>query len=156
MTEIDFTASDLNTPTGRQAALKQIQPNRETARKYHVELLDLFRREMKFRRETGTATNAQPCAEDETEYFEHLYWCAFLLYLVGDPADVPLMWEAKHVNMDAGCGFDVESLVGAGVQATIKYLNENGRAEIAQYIKGISESDLPAWELWRRKYFYGS
>jgi hypothetical protein len=36
-----------------------------------------------------------------------------LLYLVGDPADVAVMWEAKHINMDTGCGFDGQFLVGA-------------------------------------------
>lgn len=101
MIEIDFSSYDLNNPRQRRALLLKIPPSREVVRKYHAELLDLFRREMTYRRADRPAEG-----DDESDYFENLYWCGLLLYLVGDPADVPLMWEAKNINMDTGSGFD--------------------------------------------------
>ena len=59
-----------------------------------------------------------------------MWLAALLLYLVGDPADVPLMWEGKQINMDTGIGFDGQFLVGAGVEETIKYLEESGQKSL--------------------------
>jgi len=159
MTEINFAAYDLDTPSGRQAVLKSVPPDRETAAKYHAELLDLFKREMKFRREIWeTVEGGPPCRDDEIDYYEHLYWCGLLLYLIGDPVDVPLMWEAKHTNMDTGCGFDGQFMVGAGVDATLTYLKDNDYREIADYLESMRRAqdfdDLPRWERSRIKYFY--
>ena len=46
MIEIDFSSYDLNSPRDRRALLLKIPPSREVVKKYHPELLDLFRREM--------------------------------------------------------------------------------------------------------------
>ena len=68
------------------------------------------------------------------------------------------MWEAKHINMDTGFGFDGQFLVGAGVEQTISYLRNSGKSEIADYIhdmKGLGElDDLGGWEQFRIQYFY--
>jgi hypothetical protein len=153
MIEIDFSSYDLDSPRGRRALLLNIPPNREVAGKYHPELLDLFRREMNFRRGENSAEG-----DDESDYFEHIYWCGLLLYLVGDPADVPLMWEAKNINMDTGCGFDGQFLVGAGVETTIKYLEDRGEkapADFLHELKSLKElDDLQGWERFRIHYFY--
>jgi hypothetical protein len=153
MIEIEFSSYDLNSPRDRRALLLKIPPNREVVRKYHPELLDLFRREMSYRTGDDLAEG-----DDECDYFEHLYWCGLLLYLVGDPADVAVMWEAKHINMDTGCGFDGQFLVGAGVEETIKYLEERGQKAPADYLKELKASkeldDLQGWERFRIHYFY--
>ena len=150
MTEIEFSSYDLNSPRDRRTLLLKILPNREVVKKYHPELLDLFRREMRYRTEDNSA--------EECDYFEHLYWCGLLLYLVGDPADVPVMWEAKHINMDTGCGFDGQFLVGGGVEETIKYLEERGQKAPADYLKELKAckelDDLQGWERFRIHYFY--
>jgi hypothetical protein len=153
MVEIDFSSSDFGTPLGRRAALMRIPPDRAVARKYHSELLELFRREMAYRRGDDS-----PEGEGESDCFEQIYWCGLLLYLVGDPADVPLMWEGKQINMDTGIGFDGQFLVGAGVEETIKYLEENGQKKPAEYLKEMKASkeldDLSEWEEFRVHYFY--
>lgn len=66
------------------------------------------------------------------EFFENLYWCAFLLHLIGDPADVPMMWQAKHSDFDTAAGFDVQFLLGAGAETTLTYLTGHARADIAR------------------------
>jgi hypothetical protein len=159
MTEINFDAHDLNTPGGRQSLFEEMPPDRETVTRYHAELLDLFDREMKFRRETDEKVDGGPPSEGgETDYFEQLYWCGLLLYLAGDPADVPLMWKAKHINMDTRAGFDGQFMVGAGVDATLTYLKDNRYIEIADYLQGLRKSkdldDLAEWERFRINYFY--
>jgi hypothetical protein len=150
MSEIDIASYDLNDGGARQKLLETIPPDRATVKERHQLLLAVFRREMASRREEGY--------DLEGDLFENLYWCALLLYLVGDPADVALMWEAKHINMDTGCGFDGQFLVGAGVDQTISYLRNNGKSEIADYIhnlKGLGElDDLGGWEQFRIHYFY--
>ena len=60
--------------------------------------------------------------DSDGELFESLYWCAFLLYRLGDVNDVALLWQAKSVSFDTWCGFDVQFLVGAGVEETIHHL----------------------------------
>jgi hypothetical protein len=96
--------------------------------------------------------------EGESDCFEQIYWCGLLLYLVGDPADVLLMWEGKQIDMDTAIGFDGQFLVGAGVGETIKYLEEHGQEEPAEYLRGLKASkeldDLSGWERFRVHYFY--
>lgn len=153
MVEINFSSYDLNAPRDRRAVLQKIPPNRQVARQYHPELLDLFRQEMIF---SGGANAAE--GDDESDYFEQIYWCGLLLYLVGDPADVPLMWEAKNINMDTGFGFDGQFLVGAGVETTIKYLEDRGHKAPADFLKELRDfnelDDLEGWERFRIDYFY--
>jgi hypothetical protein len=159
MREINFGAYDLDTPSGRQSVLKEMPPDREAVAKHHSELLDLFRREIKFRRELLERTDGGPaCKDGEIDYSEHLYWCGLLLYLIGDPADVSLMWEAKSIDMDTGCSFDTQFMVGGGVDDTIKYLEDQGQTGPASLIKELKKfselDDLQGWERFRIHYFY--
>ena len=93
---------------------------------------------------------------DDDTFVENLYCCAFLLYLVGDPSDVPVMWQAKHLNVDTACGFDVQFLLGAGAERTLTYLVEHGHADVARELAAYPElnEDLQEWESFRRKYFF--
>ena len=152
MTEIDFGTYDLKSPRGRRTVLSAIAPDRVTARKVHRELLGIFKLEMEFRRDDSTPPDT------EFDYGDSIYWCALLLYFVGDLGDVALMWEAKNINFDLRCAFDGQFLVGAGVDETITYLGDHGPAEAAEYIKRLKScrdlDNLSRWEKFRIDYFY--
>jgi hypothetical protein len=137
-------AGDFGDPADRERLLAGVDPQRAGER--HELLRTIFRAEMGHRAEVG-----------DSEYVENLYWCAFLLHLVGDPADVPMMWQAKHLDFDTGCGFDVQFMLGAGAQATLSYLADHGHAEIAQALSRAPElgEDIDVWRAFRRSYFYG-
>jgi hypothetical protein len=150
MSETDVPAYDLNDGRDRQKLLENIPPVRAAVKELHQTLLDLFRHEL--------ATQSEEGYDLESDLFENLYWCALLLYLVGGPADVPLMWQAKHINMDTGCGFDGQFLVGAGIEQTINYLLSNGQRKIADHICSLKDlgelDDLEKWEQFRIHYFH--
>ncbi|WP_329406926.1 hypothetical protein OG563_33765 [Nocardia vinacea] len=137
--------AQFDTAAGRERLMAAIDPGNATA--HHALLRSIFQSEMDDRR-----------AAQRTEYFENLYWCAFLLYLIGDPSDVPMMWCAKHVDFDTACGFDIQFLLGAGVQPTLSYLADRGHADIVAELSAYSEltDGLGDWEAFRRDYFYGS
>jgi hypothetical protein len=137
-------ADQLGDPAGRERLLADIDPQR--AGEHHALLRSIFQAEMEHRRDGGG-----------DKFFENLYWCAFLLYLVGDPSDVPMMWHAKHLDFDTGCGFDVQYLLGAGAQPTLAYLTDHGYADIAQELSAYPElsEDPQDWLTFRRGYFYG-
>lgn len=136
-------ADELTDPAGRARVLGGIEPARAGA--HHERLRAIFRAEMADRRRGG-----------DSEFFENLYWCAFLLYRVGDPADVPMMWAAKFIDFDTSCGFDVQFLLSAGPERTLAYLSAHGHEEIARRLAGYPElhDDLAGWETFRRDYFY--
>ena len=138
----------LEDPAARREALRAIAPNRESARANRQLLLSIFEEEMKYRKR-----------DTEWDYFENIYWCALLLYLAGDVSDVPLIWKAKHTNMDTGIGMDGQCLVGAGVEATVRMLKATNQSEILSYVEGMDEfgdlDDLAGWERSRIQYFYG-
>lgn len=96
----------------------------------------------------------------DEEFFENLYWCAYLLFRLGDVTDVLLLWQAKSTNFDTMCGFDVQFLVGAGVHATVQYLQQSpgtGAKEALEYISNCQRAgdfdDLVSWTQWRDEYF---
>ena len=91
-------ADPLGDPAARERLLASIAP--DSAAEHHAVLRDIFRREMHHRHDTGG-----------DEFFENLYWCAFLLHPIRDPADVPMMWQAKHTDFDTAAGFDVQFLL---------------------------------------------
>ena len=133
----------LDTPRGRAEFLQAVNPADATAS--HQHLRDIFQAEMAYREN-----------DDDHDYFESIYHCAYLLFCVGDPSDVPAMWAAKHINMDTGTGFDIEFLLGAGRDATDAYLRANGFGKIAQELthRGVREDELAEWSVYRQNYFY--
>jgi len=97
---------------------------------------------------------------NDGEHFENLYWCGLLLHQVMAPEDALPMWSAKHVNFDTGCGFDIQFLVGAGVDETLLFLRgvgDTSASKAADYIDECREAgdfdDLPSWLEDRIRYF---
>lgn len=147
VTDEDVDTARLADPSYRESLLSRVAPDRDSARLWRGRLLQLFELEMAYRRHN----------DDGDAHYENLYWCAFLLYLAGDPSDVPLMWGARHINMDTGCGFDAENMLGAGAEATMAYLAQAGLNEAVTYLRSrASQVDLAQWEASRIAYFYGS
>lgn len=62
---------------------------------------------------------------DESGYFDHFYFIAYVLALFRKPEIVWLFWDAKHIDMDCGVGFDGEHLVAAGIPETIAYVQQS-------------------------------
>lgn len=150
-------------PATRKRALRAIDP--EEATRHHELLRGLFAAEVEFRRrlahdDLGDAAWDPAWGEDD-DYFENVYWCAWLLFLVGDPADVPAMWRAKYeVEFDLQCGFDIENMLGAGPGRTVAWLRDQGFQEMANGLAHWCEDDsterLARWSDERRRYFLGS
>jgi len=141
-----LTSPDLADPAARAAILATIRP--EDAPAHHDILRAIFRAEMAYRAHDGVL-----------EHYENIYWCGLLLFHVGALEDVPTMWAAKRINMDTGVGFDIQALVGAGVDATIDHLAGRGHAAIADALCSARDDgdldDLAAWAAAQRAYFYG-
>ena len=110
-------------------------------------LRDLFERELRYR-----------LGDDESDdhaYFENIYFCGLLLYELGSPDDLELLCRAKFCrDMDLGMGFDVQFLVGAGVEKTLRYLAQRREAWAAtalSYLERCKEADDLSWLAdWRR------
>jgi hypothetical protein len=73
--------------------------------------------------------------------------------------DVELLWGAKNIDFDTACGFDVQFLVGAGPDETIRYLrmiSDNDPAAALEYVLECKKSgnfdDLDTWFRWRDQY----
>ncbi len=130
-------------PAAREHLLGTIRA--DAAREHHELLRALLTTEISYR-----AQAAEP-----QEHFENLYWCAFLLFCVGDPADVPALWQAKQVNFDTASGMDVQTLFGAGVGPTLGWLHSHGHSDLAEQLTDIASSglELSAWRTDKERYF---
>ncbi len=126
--------------------LKGIDPSK--ARENHATIRNIFLREMDCRRRNA-----------ESDHYESLYLCAFLIYKIGDLDDVEMMWEAKNINQDTGAMLDIQYLVGAGVENTFSHLEIRKLDDILEYLSRCREAgdfdDLSKWEAYQMKYFYG-
>jgi hypothetical protein len=91
-------------------------------------LLRLLQEEVDFR---NALWNGE--TEDESNCYEGIYRCAFLLYRCADPRDTLVLWEAKHIDMDVGTSMGAEYFVGAGLRETLSFL-EQCRTEEAEQI----------------------
>ncbi|MEK6234155.1 MAG: hypothetical protein N2C14_05560 [Planctomycetales bacterium] len=92
-----------------------------------LEHAPLLRRLLDFEMDWRRAywSGAKSLADDGSDdYTDSLYWCGLLLHRAGRLEDVLPMWAAKRMDFDTGCGFDVQFLVGAGVDATLDYLRD--------------------------------
>ena len=67
---------------------------------------------------TGQAMAAS-LEDDDIGCGDALYGLCFLLYLVGDPEDVALIYDAKHINMDTGSMIDSALLTMGRDHATM-------------------------------------
>jgi hypothetical protein len=120
----------------------------------------LLQHEVEYREWLDRSSPRDREADDEG-VFEYIYWCAFLLAQLGDPEDAIRLWRAKHTNFDVGCGFDAESLVGAGLCETLKYLSHDLSSDAAKardYIErelGRETNErLAHWRRYRTEYFF--
>jgi hypothetical protein len=75
--------------------------------------------------------------DEEGGMSDEIRLSGFLLYKIGNVEDAPLLWEAKRANFDTFCGFDVQMLVGAGVEETLDYLKGIGSDETLGAVKYI-------------------
>ncbi len=111
---------------------------------------ELFLREVQYRADE----------ENDGQHFENLYWAALFLYQLGDFNDVIPMWNAKHTNMDTGVGFDIQFLVGQGVEETLQWLRQQRDPlsdRIANYITECRNAgdfeELDQWLASKINYF---
>lgn len=119
---------------------------------YQPLLRDLFERELRYRLSDD---------EDDDTYFENIYFCGLLLYEVGSLGDLELLCRAKFCrDMDLGMGFDIQFLVGAGLEPTLSYLSQHPMAWCAtalSYLKRCHEAGdldwLGEWHRAKRAYF---
>ncbi|ONI84211.1 hypothetical protein ALI144C_16220 [Actinosynnema sp. ALI-1.44] len=144
---------DLGSPRARRRLLESIHP--DSARMHHALLREVLKAEMDHR---YARDDWEPAEDDDWDLFENAHLCGFLLHVIGDPADVPLLWETKHIDFDMACGFDIQFLLGAGAESTLAYLRGHGHDDIADDLSEYPElhDDLREWVAWRREYFYGS
>lgn len=141
-------------PAARRAMLRAIEPTRESARLHRRTLLSILAAEAEYREKDEPLDDSSSGAD----YFENLYWCAFLLYLAGDVTDAPVLWRAKRINMDTNAGLDGQYLVGAGVELTIRFLKDSKEKEAAAHLERMRKDgdldDLHEWERYKARYFY--
>lgn len=135
----------ISTSIERQKVLKNILPL--DAIKNHELLKEIFKLEMSDWKSDAGSENK-----------ENLFHCGFLLHIVGDYEDVEMMCEARNINLEASCGFDVQNLVGGGVEETIDLLEAAGKDKVADEIKAAyyykDFDDLPKWIAGKKKYYY--
>ncbi len=100
-------------------------------------------------------THRQSDGDDQSasdDAFENLYWCALLLYQLGDLEDVLPLWKAKHTSFDTSVAFDIQFLVGAGVDETLSHLSSShdpAATKAYAYIAGCREAgDFDALAEW--------
>lgn len=104
-----------------------------------------FEKEVEFRKALWDGI-----AEDEGDFYEGIYRCAFLLYRAANPKDIHLLWKAKHLNMDVGSSMGAEFFIGGGLEVSIEFLEGSNLPEspnIATYIKGwFAQPDALKWQ----------
>ncbi len=115
-------------------------------------LLALFRAEMQFRDDLWHGR-----VSDDDDHFENIYECAFLICQLGRVEDVFLLWNAKHLNMDVGASLGVEYFLGAGLETTLKFLDDSKHEDapaIRRYLMHAEDVDAQAaWEQEQLRYW---
>ncbi|WP_167226757.1 hypothetical protein [Massilia rubra] len=142
-------ATALLAPEVRRAIYKQLVG--ATLAPYRALLIELLDEEINLRTALW-----DHIVQDDMDYYEGIYQCAFLLYRAGDVADSLLLWKAKHINMDVGTLLGAEYFVGAGLDVTMAYLSNSPMpeaAELADYLQQWFEKPgAIAWqEAWEQE-----
>ncbi|MEV4347456.1 hypothetical protein AB0J83_23620 [Actinoplanes sp. NPDC049596] len=141
--------TDLSSPALRREALRRVDV--DDPRPHHGMLREIFDLERVWR-------EGPEIGEDDE--FEQIYLAAFLLFLIGDPADSLRLYDAKFRtrDMDLGIGFDAQAIFGAGRAETLGWLLENGHAEehaeLLEWLRPWENLDLEEWARYKREYFY--
>ena len=142
-------AVDLSTPSARLEALRGIDV--DDPRPGHALLREIFDLERAWREGPD---------HGESDEFEQIYLAAFLLFLIGDPADAIRLYAAKFRtgDMDLGVGFDAQAIFGAGRDETLQWLLAHGHTEehagLSEWLRECGEPDLDDWARRKREYFY--
>ncbi|MDY7084938.1 MAG: hypothetical protein SYR96_07510 [Actinomycetota bacterium] len=140
---------DLSSPALRREALRMVDI--DDPRPHHALLREVFDLEREWREGPD---------HGESDEFEQIYLAAFLLFLIGDPADSVRLYAAKFRtgDMDLGIGFDAEAVLGAGRRETLRWLSENGyhdeHAHLAEWSSHAEAGSIAEWARSRREYFY--
>jgi hypothetical protein len=140
---------DLSSPASRREALRMVDVG--DPRPHHAMLREIFDLERTWREGPDSG---------ESDEYEQIYLTAFLLFLIGDPADSHRLYAAKFRtgDMDLGTGFDAQAIFGAGRHETLRWLSENGYTdEHAHLSEWLLQSEDPTIEDWTpqvRDYFY--
>lgn len=98
--------------------------------------------------------------EGVDDEFENIHLCAFLLFVIGDPADSPRLYRAKFgtSDFDLGTGFDAHAIFGAGRSETLQWLRTNGfamqEARLTEWLARWEDPTVEEWAEFRRGYFY--
>ncbi|MFZ6766864.1 hypothetical protein ACO0LM_07225 [Undibacterium sp. Di26W] len=79
--------------------------------------------------------------DDSTGTTDALLLGAYLLARYQDPIDIPLLHEAKHIDMDTGSGFDIEFMYWALKSQTHDYVRAHF-PDLYEDIKDQKETDL--------------
>jgi len=116
-------------------------------------LIRLFDEEIAFREALWNGIT-----EDNGNFGECIYHCAFLIHCCGEPSDSARLWKAQYLNQDIG---ELEGFyfVGAGLDETLQYLNDSHDStstDIAAYIQEwsnhLSRESIAEWQQGRRQW----
>ncbi|WBB50288.1 hypothetical protein O3597_07475 [Verrucosispora sp. WMMA2044] len=140
---------DLSSPASRREALRMVDVG--DPRPHHGMLRELFDLERDWREGPDGG---------ESDEYEQIYVAAFLLFLIGDPADSCRLYAAKFRtgDMDLGTGFDAQAIFGAGRHETLRWLSENGytdeHAQLSEWLLHAEDPKIEDWARHMRTYFY--
>ncbi|WP_130507923.1 hypothetical protein [Krasilnikovia cinnamomea] len=140
---------DLSSPASRREALRMVDV--DDPGPYHAMLREIFDLERAWREGADMG---------ESDEYEQIYVTAFLLFLIGDPADSPRLYGAKFRtgDMDLGIGFDAQAIFGAGRDDTLQWLLENGytneHAHLSEWLSQSEDPEIEDWARYTRDYFY--
>jgi hypothetical protein len=142
-------ALNLSTPASRREALGTVAV--DDPGPHHAMLRAIFDLKRTWREGPDTG---------ESDEYEQIYVTAFLLFLIGDPADTPRLYGAKFCtgDMDLGTGFDAQAIFGAGTSETLQWLSENGytdeHAHLSEWLSQCGDPKIEDWARHVREYFY--
>lgn len=140
---------DLSSPALRRQALRIVDVGNPGP--YHEMLREIFDLERIWREGPDNG---------ESDEYEQIYVTAFLLFMIGDPADSRRLYAAKFCtgDMDLGIGFDAQSIFGAGRKETLQWLLENGYADehahLSEWLLKWEDPKIEDWARHVRDYFY--
>ena len=140
---------DLSSPASRREALRMVDVG--DPRPYHEMLREIFDLERAWREGLDVG---------ECDEYEQIYVTAFLLFVIGDPADSRRLYAAKFCtgDMDLGIGFDAQAIFGAGRRETLRWLSENGHtdehADLTEWLLQSEDPKIEDWARHARDYFY--
>jgi hypothetical protein len=126
---------DLSGPAARREALRSV--DLDDPRPHHAMLQEIFDLERRWREGPD---------QGGSDEYEQIYVTAFLLFLIGDPADAPRLYGAKFRtrDMDLGIGFDAQAIFGAGRSETLDWLLEHGYTDEHEHLsQWLSEWEDP-------------